>query len=56
MAVADCSDILKIGIEWQRQQNDVHHKRSCLERRVGRNNWTNGEKETGRQKRLPTLL
>jgi len=29
MAVADCSAILKIVAEWQRQQNHVYHKRSC---------------------------
>lgn len=29
VAVADCSVILKIVAEWQRQENYVHHKRSC---------------------------
>lgn len=55
-ALADGSDVLQIGAEWQRQQNDVHHHLvGRREEQVGiLDKW--GEKETGRQKSLPTLL
>lgn len=46
-AVADYSNVLQIGAEWQRQQNYVHHQRLRSEEQAGiLNKWGKRSRKT----------